>query len=107
MLTKLGLSKTNNISDKSNNAATVTPPSTAPSLDAPIPTTLLPKAYHAFGFDRMVEGYAGNTTRLKRLSDNVEEDFGFNATTGIFDIAAVETWRDGADVDAVTLLTKR
>ena len=103
MLTKLGLSKTNNISGKSNNTPPVTPPSTAPSLDAPIPTALLPKAYHAFGFDRMVEGYTGNTARLRRLSDNVEEDFGFNATTGIFDIAAVETWRDGADVDAVEL----
>jgi len=101
MLTKLGLSKTNN--SNANGAPPVTPPSTAPSLDAPISTALLPKAYHAFGFDRMVEGYAGNTTRLKRLSDNAEEDFGFDVATGIFDITAVETWRNGADVDAVTL----
>jgi hypothetical protein len=74
---------------------------TVPALDPPISSAITSKSYHAFGFDRMQEGYAGNSVRLKRLSDNVEANFGFDATSGIFDHAGVVTWAAGANVDVV------
>jgi hypothetical protein len=58
--------------------------------------------HYAWGLDRMLEGYTGDTVRLERLSDNVEADFGFDSA-GQFDIDAVHTWRSGADVDVVLL----
>lgn len=70
------------------------------TLDAPVTTALAPSTYHAFGFDNMVDGYTGDTVRLKRLSDNAESDFGFN-NIGAFDMSAVNSWRSGADVDVV------
>ena len=72
----------------------------ATSLDAPITTALGSSTYHAFGFDRMVQGFSGDTVRLKRLSDNAEENFGFN-NIGAFDMNAVNSWRSGADVDVI------
>lgn len=71
------------------------------SLDPPVETSFSSDIYHAYGFDRMVQGYTGDTVRLKRLSDNAEDDFGFSSSTGIFDLAAVDTWRASADVDVV------
>lgn len=80
-----------------------TPPIATPSvtaLDAPIDTALTSKTYHAFGFDRMVEGYSGDSVRLKELDGDTESDFGFDSN-GFFDLDAVDTWRSGADVDVV------
>lgn len=71
-----------------------------PALEAPVETSDT-KAQHVYGVYRIVEDYAGNTLRAKRLSDNLEEDFNFNASTGIFDIDAVFAWAAGADVDVV------
>ncbi len=71
------------------------------ALDPPVETSFSSNVYHAYGFDRMVQGYTGDTVRLKRLSDNAEADFGFSSSTGIFDLAAVNIWRSSADVDVV------
>lgn len=71
------------------------------ALDAPITSGLISQTYHGFGFERLIDGYTGNTVQLKRLSDNATQDFGFVSSTGIFDLAAVNTWRSGADVDVV------
>lgn len=78
------------------------PSSPAPGvqLDAPISSSLASISQLAFGFDLLVEGYTGDTVRLKRLSDNAESDFG-TLSGGSFDKAAVNTWRSGADVDLV------
>lgn len=70
------------------------------TLPPVIPTALIPKGQLLFAEDRAVEDYEGNTVRLKRLSDNAEEDFGF-LSGGTFDRAAVNTWRAGANVDLV------
>lgn len=73
---------------------------TGVQLDAPISSSLVSISQLAFGFDRQVEGYTGDTVRLKRLSDNAESDFG-TLSGGAFDKAAVDSWRAGADVDLV------
>lgn len=82
-----------------------TPPSVL-SLDAPASSDLVSSSLPvlAFGFDRLVDGYSGNTVRLKRLSDNTQQDFGFSSSTGMFDMSAVDTWRSSADVDIVYFL---
>lgn len=71
-------------------------------LDAPASSTMVSNGdvLYAFGFDRLVAGFTGNTVRLKELSGNTEQDFGFDSF-GIFDLDAVNTWRSGADVDVV------
>lgn len=70
------------------------------ALEAPVYSANSSKAIYAFGFDRMVDSYSGNTVRLKRLSDSVVQDFGFG-TDGKFNSAGVDTWRGSADVDLV------
>lgn len=70
------------------------------ALDSPITTSLSSATYYAFGFDRLVDGFSGSTVRLKRLSDNAESDFGVDSA-GVFNLAAVEAWRGGADVNMV------
>jgi hypothetical protein len=74
------------------------------SLDAPLNTGTQAKARYAFGFERMVEGYVGDTVRLVRVSDNAEANFGFSNSTGIFDLDAVDAWRGSADVNVVRFL---
>ena len=78
----------------------------AVALDPPVSSDLIAATLPvmAFGFDRMVEGYVGNTVRLKRASDSGEQNFGFALATGIFDMAAVNAWRAGTDVDVVYFL---
>jgi hypothetical protein len=77
--------------------------SVADALDAPVTAAMVSSDLDifSFGFDRLVEGYSGNTVRLKRLSDNATSDFGFDAASGKFNHAAVDTWRGSADVDVV------
>ncbi len=69
-------------------------------LDPPVSSTVSSITYYAFGFDRLVSGYSGNTVRLKRLSDNAQADFGCTSI-GLFDYTAVTTWASGANVDVV------
>lgn len=80
--------------------------STVLALDPPASSDLVSASLPvlAFGFDRLVDGYAGSSVRLRRLSDSLEQDFGFSSSTGAFDMAAVESWRSGADVDIVHFL---
>lgn len=76
------------------------------SLDAPI-TSGDTKAQHAYGVDRMVQGYTGDTIRVERTSDSAQSDFGFSSSTGIFDIDAVITWAAGSTVNVVTLYDQK
>lgn len=71
------------------------------SLDAPVNSSNTAYIGDSFGFDRLVDGFSGNTVRLKRLSDNAESDFGFSSGTGYFNYSAVDAWRGGANVDLV------
>lgn len=80
----------------------VAPPPVTQDLTIAPPATNDLTVYYAWGLDRLVEGYTGNTVRLKRLSDDVEQDFGFNSF-GAFDVSAVDTWRSGADVEIITM----
>lgn len=65
---------------------------TAPTLDPPISTALLTKGLLAFGFDRLVAGYSGNSVRLFCVANSAQQDFGFSVTTGKFDTASVLSW---------------
>jgi hypothetical protein len=71
------------------------------SLDAPMDSSISTLSAGAFGFDRLVEGFTGNTVRLVRTSDSAESDFGFSSTTGMFDFSAVDSWRSTSDVNVV------
>lgn len=73
------------------------------ALDPPVNTAITGQTQHAFGFDRLVEGYTGNTVTLRRLSDNAAQAFGVTGL-GHLDMDAVETWRGSADVDVVSFL---
>lgn len=77
------------------------------AVDAPVSSTVAGKSYYVFGFDRLYEGYVGNTVTMKRLSDNAQQSFGFITGTGIFDLAAVDSWRAGADVDMVDFIDQK
>jgi hypothetical protein len=84
-------------------ASVVTPPAVV-ALDAPASAATSSKNLLAFGFDRLVEGFAGNTVQLKELTGSTTRDFGFNASTGMFDLAAISAaggnWVS-ADIDVV------
>jgi len=71
------------------------------SLDAPVTATMAEKTYYAFGLDRQTEYWDAPSVRLKRLSDDEEEDFGFSSSTGRFNLDSVLSWASGADVDKV------
>lgn len=49
----------------------------------------------AWGFDRLFSLYAGPAIRLRRGSDDVESDFGFDGS-GLLDTSAITTWLNGA-----------
>lgn len=70
------------------------------ALDAPLYSAIESKGRLVFGFDRLKNSYFGSTVRLKRLSDNAEEDFGIKFT-GVFDLDAVDAWEPSADLDVV------
>lgn len=76
-------------------------PSFPVALDAPISSDIASLARASYGFDRLVHNFTGNTVRLVRTNDNAEQDFGFTPTTGIFNYAAVDTWRNSSDVNVV------
>lgn len=67
------------------------PAPSAVALDPAITTAMAANTQDAFGFDRLVQGYSGNTARFQR-GDAAQQDFGFNATTGKFDIAGLVAW---------------
>ena len=68
----------------------------------PLSINLAPKQYHAFDMNRVVEGYGSDAIRLQRLSDNAQANFGFD-NDGLLDTDAIDTWRNGADVDVVEM----
>lgn len=49
-----------------------------------------------FSFKNRVTGYAGNCIRLRRSSDNVEQDFGF--VSDYIDLAAINTFKGASTV---------
>ena len=57
--------------------------------------------YGVFSTARVLTSWTGNLVRLRRSSDNAESDFGYVASTGWLDTAAVLTW-GGADTLAIT-----
>ena len=75
-------------------------PVVVPELDPVIYSGISSKAQLAFAFDRIVEGYSGNTVNLKRSSDNATANFGFDAK-GYFDKAGVEAWAGASDISIV------
>lgn len=75
-------------------------PALGVTLDAPISASLASKTQLAFGFDRLVEGYSGNTVQLQRSSDSATQDFGVDSN-GIFDLASAITWAGGSDASVV------
>lgn len=70
------------------------------ALDPVIDSATASKTQLAFGFDQLVEGYSGNTVRLKRTSDNAEEDFGLYSD-GTFHLIAALLWATGTDASIV------
>ena len=71
------------------------------ALDPAITPAIARKSQLAFGFDRLVEGYAGHTVMLQRLSDGDQADFGCLSATGLFDLGAVLAWAGTASVAVV------
>lgn len=69
------------------------------ALPTVVPASMT-RVTRVYAFDRVVEGYTGNTVRLRRATDNVEQDFGLNAL-GYLDIPAIHTWRAGSAVNFV------
>ena len=45
----------------------------------------------AVGLRKLVGSYSGNAIKLRRSSDNAEQDFGFTSS-GELDVAAIQTW---------------
>lgn len=77
-------------------------------LDTTVDDNLIPLAsvQAAFGFSRHVSGYSGNTCRLRRVSDNAELDFTFDAT-GRFALTTVLIWRGTSAVNFVGFYDQR
>ncbi|OPZ93160.1 MAG: hypothetical protein BWY74_01257 [Firmicutes bacterium ADurb.Bin419] len=50
----------------------------------------------AFSFYNRVTGYSGNCIRLRRSSDNAEQDFGF--VNDYLDISSINTWAGGSNL---------
>ncbi|HBC87066.1 MAG TPA: hypothetical protein DCZ94_08940 [Lentisphaeria bacterium] len=75
-------------------------------LDPPVPASVLSKVQLAFGFDRLVQGYTGRTVRLKRLTDGVEADYGFDGD-GYFELDAVKKWAGRGDVSVVYFMDQK
>lgn len=53
---------------------------------------LYPNAEFAYSIRKLRTAYTGNCVKLRRVVDNAEQDFGFDAD-GYIDQAAIETWR--------------
>lgn len=71
------------------------------ALDPAITLAMVDRSQLAFGFDRLVEGYAGRSVRLQRSGDGDQADFGFAPATGVFDLPAVLAWAGAASVTVV------
>ena len=81
----------------------VAPPSL---VDIPIgDATVLALSQISFGVEKLVYT-ATNSVRLRRVSDSVEANFGFNAL-GEFDISAVASWAGGSNVELVHLIEQK
>jgi len=66
-----------------------------------IDTTIL-KYARAFGTTRLYLGYSGNAMRVRRSSDNAEQDIGF-LSSGMLDTAALKTFVGAGDGRVTTL----
>lgn len=66
----------------------------AMALDPAITSAMASGTQDAFGFDRLVQDFSSSTARFQR-GDTTQQDFGFNATTGKFDIAGLVAWAGG------------
>lgn len=76
-------------------------PESLTAIDPPIDSATASKAQLAFGFDQLVEDYAGNTVRLQRASTpTAQQDFGVD-TSGRFDLDAVIAWAGANNVTVV------
>jgi len=76
------------------------PAPSAVALDPPLTAAMLAAGLGVLAFSpyRLSENYLGSTIRLIRVSDGVEQDFGFDNVTGVFNDQAVHSWRDGSAV---------
>lgn len=54
----------------------------------------IPNLVHVYGFRRWLSAYTGNLIRIRRSSDNAEQDFGYVAN-GDLDTAAIATFIGG------------
>jgi hypothetical protein len=72
---------------------TVTPIMTA-TLTTTLPIDLVPNASLALGLRKLRSAYTGAALRLRRSSDNQQQDFGFAANN--LDVNAISTWLNGA-----------
>ncbi|MEH3108967.1 MAG: fibronectin type III domain-containing protein [Agrobacterium cavarae] len=73
-------------------------PTAAPSvvaLDAPVSASMVSagKFVEAYGFDRLVEGYTGNTLQVQNLDNSAVVNLGFDPSTFAFNGAALPTNR--------------
>lgn len=83
------------------------PPPPAPiTLDAPVDSGISTKTQQAYGFDRMVDGYIGNTATLQRASDSSQQAFGCDSS-GRFNMATVQSWAGGSNVTVVNFLDQK
>lgn len=67
----------------------------------------IPTTQHAgiFGFKRLIPGYLGNAVRLRKDSNDEEQDFGFVNEDYLADLdkEAIDNWADGDDLYLVTM----
>jgi hypothetical protein len=62
----------------------------------------LDNVYGAYSLKLIRAAYSGDLARLRRVSDNVEDDFGPDGT-GWIDAAAITTWLGGSSARVVTM----
>jgi hypothetical protein len=67
----------------------------------------IPTSQHEgiFAFKRLIPGYSGSCVRLRRSSDDAEQDFGFVSADYLsdVDVAAISSWDGGSNLFVVTL----
>ena len=66
------------------------------AVDDPYLLDEYPDAYAAYSLRKLRSDYSGPAVRVRRNSDNAEQDFSF-AANGDLDIVAIENWLSGAD----------
>lgn len=59
--------------------------------------TAIPKPVMAFSFRKLLKNYLGSAMRVRRVSDNAEQDIGFDVN-GNFDLTAYNTFKGASSV---------